>query len=432
MSDDPIAFLFSLQQFGVKLGLRNMRVLLDALGSPEASFRAVHVAGTNGKGSVTAMIEAAVRAAGYRTGRYTSPHLVRLGERFAIDGVPVGDDELFETVATVKHVIETLRADGTLEEHPTFFEATTATAFELFRRHRVEIAVCEVGLGGRLDATNVLSPVVSVITSIARDHEQHLGSTLGAIAAEKAGIIKTGVPVVLGPLANDAAVVVMEAARHAAFTVQAAEGASADSLGAGAGAGSRQRLRVKTPRYDYGVIELGLQGEHQSINALIAIRTLETLNSLGIEVPPAAIVEGLASVRWPGRLEELRMEDGRTLLLDAAHNPAGAETLARYLKTHGARPLVFSAMKDKDVEGILRALEGAVSSLVLTQASHPRAARCEELAEAAATALPGVGRSLVPDPEKALETAWGQSSHIAAAGSIFLLGDIMKGRGISW
>src|SRR5262245_2600500 len=196
--DDPLNYLFTLEQFGIKLGLDNMNAIVEAWGHPEHAFRSVHIAGTNGKGSVTAMTDAALRAAGHRAGRYTSPHLVRLNERFVIGGTEVDDVSLEHAVGDVRDEVERLRQTGRLEVHPTFFEITTAVAFELFRRAAVDIAVCEVGLGGRLDATNVLAPLVTAITSIGFDHQQYLGRTLREIAVEKAGIIKPDVPVVLG------------------------------------------------------------------------------------------------------------------------------------------------------------------------------------------------------------------------------------------
>src|SRR6185295_3487131 len=181
---DPLSYLFGLGQFGIKFGLENMFAIVGRLGHPERTFRSVHIAGTNGKGSVTAMVDAGLRAAGHRSARYTSPHLVDLTERFVIDGRPVDTDRMIAAVAHVQSTVAQLLADGTLQAHPTFFEVTTAVAFELFRRANVEIAVLEVGLGGRLDATNVIDPVVTAITSIAFDHEQYLGSTLREIAAE--------------------------------------------------------------------------------------------------------------------------------------------------------------------------------------------------------------------------------------------------------
>ncbi len=209
---DPLSYLFSLEQFGIKFGLENITAIVERLGRPDRAYHSVHVAGTNGKGSVTAMVDVALRAGGHRSGRYTSPHLIDLAERFVIDGRPVAAPDLVGAAADVRNAVEALRADGSLVVQPTFFEVTTAIALELFRRARVEIAVLEVGLGGRLDATNVVSPIATAITSIAFDHQLYLGSTLADIAYEKAGIVKPGVPVVVGDPASPHARIFMDLA----------------------------------------------------------------------------------------------------------------------------------------------------------------------------------------------------------------------------
>src|SRR5881394_2560186 len=220
---DPLAYLFSLEQFGIKFGLENISAIVAALGHPERAFASVHVAGTNGKGSVTAMVDAALGAAGRRSARYTSPHLVDLTERFTIDGRAIDEPSLVAAVDRVRRTVDALRADGTLDVQPKFFEVTTAAAFELFRDARVEVAVLEVGLGGRLDATNVVSPIATAITSIAFDHQLYLGSTLREIAVEKAGIIKPHVPVVLGELEAEAREAILEIARQRDAPVIAAQ-----------------------------------------------------------------------------------------------------------------------------------------------------------------------------------------------------------------
>jgi len=403
---DPLQYLFSLEHFGIKFGLGNISALVARLGHPERRFRSVHVAGTNGKGSVTAMVDAALRAAGHRSARYTSPHLVDLAERFVIDGRPVERASLLAAVADVRDAIASLRADGSLEVQPTFFEVTTAVAFELFRRAGVEIAVIEVGLGGRLDATNVLAPpglVATAITSIALDHELYLGHTLPDIAFEKAGIIKPGVPVVLGPLEADAAEVIERVARERGAAI------------------------VRTTAADAG-FAIHLAGAHQRSNAGIAVRLLEILDASGIRIPAHAVGAGLADPQWPGRLDTRRLADGRELLLDAAHNPAGAAALASYLLTGGGppRPLVFAAMRDKDVAGMFTALLPAVGGLVVTRASNARSAEPEALAAHARAIAPGLPIAIEPIVEEALAAAWRHSSRIVVAGSIFLLGDVIK------
>jgi dihydrofolate synthase/folylpolyglutamate synthase len=279
--------------------------------------------------------------------------------------------------------------------------------FELFRRAGVEVAVIEVGLGGRLDATNVLAPphlAATAITSIALDHELYLGHTLPDVAFEKAGIIKPGIPVVLGPLEADAAEVIERIARE------------------------RGAPTVRTTAADAGGFAIHLAGAHQRSNAGIAVRLLEILDASGIRVPAHAVGAGLADPQWPGRLDTRRLPDGRELLLDAAHNPAGAVALASYLLTGGGppRPLVFAAMRDKDVAGMFTALLPAVGGLVVTRASNARSAEPEALAAYARAIAPGLPIAIEPIVEEALAAAWRHSPRIVVAGSIFLLGDVIK------
>ena len=404
---DPLQYLFGLEQFGIKFGLDNITAIVARLGHPERAFTSIHIAGTNGKGSVTAMVDASLRAAGHKSARYTSPHLVDLSERFVIDGRPVGERDLVRAVADVRDAIDDLRTRGELEVQPTFFEVTTAVAFELFRRANVEIAVLEVGLGGRLDATNVVAPphlVATAITSIAFDHQLYLGPTLREIALEKAGIIKPGVPLVVGPLPAEARTAIEAVARQrGAAVIQAAAEDAAD-------------------------FAIGLRGAHQIANAAVAVRLLQTVEAHGVPVPASAIGKGLADPGWPGRLETRLLSGGREILLDAAHNPAGAAALASYLEGDAApkRPLVYAAMRDKDVDGMFSALLPAVSRLIATRASNPRSAEPAALAERARAIAPGLPISIEPVIADALVEAWRHSPRIVVAGSIFLLGDVLK------
>ena len=425
-------YLFSLERFGIKFGLENIRTIVKTLGQPDRAFDSVHIAGTNGKGSVTAMVDAALRAAGHRSARFTSPHLIDLTERFVIDGHSVAEPALEHVVGDVRDCIARLIAAGAIPAQPTFFEVTTAAAFELFRRAGVEVGVIEVGLGGRLDSTNVITPRVTAITSIAFDHEQYLGHTLAAIAAEKAGIIKPSVPMVLGQLADEARLVIEEIARErAAPVVSAWSDTTADRVELAPG--QPTRIRLRTPVRDYGDIMLSLRGQHQIGNAVVAVRILEQLDGIGIDVPPAAIVAGLAQVSWPGRLEHRRLPDGREMILDAAHNPAGAATLAAYLAETFADkpPLVFAAMIDKDVRRMFEALLPAVSTLVVTRASTARSADPETLAREAAAVAPDLPVHVEPNRAEALAAAWADSPRIVVAGSIFLLGDVISEAGLS-
>jgi dihydrofolate synthase / folylpolyglutamate synthase len=403
-SFDPFTYLFGLEQFGIKFGLENISTLVAALGHPERAFRTIHVAGTNGKGSVVAMVDAALRAAGHRSARYTSPHLVDLTERFVIDGQPVARADLAAVVADIRDTIERLRAEGALPVQPTFFEVTTAAALEVFRRARVDVAVLEVGLGGRLDATNVVSPLATAITSIDFDHQKFLGRTLREIAWEKAGIVKPSIPVVVGELHPEAAAAIEEVARQRGSPV------------------------IRATRGDVADMRVGLRGMHQRINAAVAVRLLQLVDSGGLAVPREAIAAGLEDPGWPGRLDLHRLPGDRELLLDAAHNPAGAAALASYLKAECDEPLplVFAAMRDKDCTGMLRALMPAVGSVVFTRASNPRSADPGELvtrARAIDPAFPIAAEASVP---AALAAAWRSARRVVVAGSIFLLGDVIR------
>jgi dihydrofolate synthase / folylpolyglutamate synthase len=424
---DPLEYLFGLERFGIKFGLENMRALVASLGHPERAFRSVHIAGTNGKGSVTAIVDSALRAAGFRSGRYTSPHLVDLSERFVVDGRPIDHEVLLATVSHVREHVEKLIAGGVLSAQPTFFEVTTAAALEFFAASGVDIAVIEVGLGGRLDATNVITPDATAITSIAFDHEKYLGQTLSSIASEKAGIIKPKVPVVIGALDPDAEAAIESIARERGATiVRANEGVALERLPAPPGAPTRIRLR--TPTHDYGELTISLRGVHQIRNAVVAVRLLELLDTLEVRVPAAAIADGLASVSWPGRLEHRRVSVDREMILDAAHNPAGAAALAAYLgETFDEKlPLVFAAMRDKDVPRMFEVLLPAVSTVILTRASNRRSADLEDLAQQASAATSKTSVLIRPALADALATAWSLSPRIVVAGSIFLLGDVLR------
>jgi dihydrofolate synthase / folylpolyglutamate synthase len=424
---DPFSYLLSLEKFGIKFGLTNIQTLVRALGDPHTGFKSILIAGTNGKGSVTAMTDLALRSAGLRVARYTSPHLIRLEERFVIQGSPVESGILIGVIEEIRQLIDALLAKGSLDAPPTFFEVTTAIAFELFRRAHVDIAVLEVGLGGRLDATNVVQPIAAAITSIDFDHEQHLGNTLAAIAAEKAGVIRRGIPVVIGPVPSEAREVLVSMCElTGADVVEADAGVRVEA----ASADGRTSIRLATPMRDYGHVQLGLRGDHQVPNALVAVRLLEQLGP-DVPVTAAAITAGIRDVRWPGRLQMLELPGGRRVLLDAAHNPAGAWALAGYLKREFPEPLpiVFGAMRDKDVTLMLKALLPAAAEVVMTQPDTPRAHNAADLAAIARKLSPASKISVEPDPARALERAWTHCSLVCAAGSIFLVGNLLDAIG---
>jgi dihydrofolate synthase/folylpolyglutamate synthase len=419
---DPLSFLRSLEQFGMKFGLENISTLCEALGHPERSFRSVIVAGTNGKGSVTAMVETALRMAGHRTARYTSPHLTHLEERFVVEGREVETRELAAAAQRIVEAVENLRQRGSLDAPPTFFEAVTATAFELFRRRGVAIAVLEVGLGGRLDATNIVTPIAAAITSIDFDHQAQLGDTLESIAREKAGVIKPGVPVVCGPLPEAADSVVAEVARarnarmiRALDAVRVVSRESSDGFS----------YDFQSAHRALNAVTLALAGRHQADNAAVAVCLLDELMTLGVGTGDEEVRGALTRVIWPGRLEQIVAGSSR-ILLDAAHNPAGARALAQHLRdlrwTDVA--LVFGVMHDKDAGAMLEALAPVSRAIVCTTAPGRRAMPAAGIAAIARRVAGGVTVEAIDDPAEALARARALADHVVAAGSIFLIGPL--------
>jgi dihydrofolate synthase / folylpolyglutamate synthase len=401
-----VEFLFSLERFGMKFGLANIASLSAALGNPQDAFPSIIIAGTNGKGSVTAMVDTALGAAGHRSARYTSPHLVRLEERFVIAGSEVSPAALDAAAGRIRRAAEALVESGGLPSLPTFFECTTAIAFDLFREARVDVAVLEVGLGGRLDSTNIVSPIAAAIVSIDFDHEEQLGRTLESIAAEKAGVVKPGIPVVCGPLPSEALAVIAAACaeRGATLIRTDTDAALSDRVAA---------------------LPLALPGAHQKANAAVALRLLDAIDARGLSIDAAAMRAGLTTAVWPGRIERFTF-GGRHVVLDAAHNTAGARALSSYLREAepGGVTLVFGAMRDKAVGDMLAALAPCVRAIVCTTAPSPRALSARQLAVMARDA--GLAAEAVPDPVDALARACGYGRTVVVAGSIFLIGPVRE------
>ena len=412
-------FLYSLEQIGIKLGLEQIRALLNALGRPDRAYRSLVVAGTNGKGSVVAMVERGLRAAGYRTGRYTSPHLVDLEERFAIDGAAIDAASLDEGAARVQS------ASAVLPLPPSFFEATTAIALERFQDARVDVAVLEVGLGGRLDATNVVATDAAAITRIDFDHAVYLGDQLDVIAREKAGVIKPGSLVVLAdnlPVVD--AVVAEVCAARGARLVRSTAGVEVSVIMAN----GRGHLDLATPRGRYPDLAIALRGRHQVQNAMAAIRLLEELSAAGtFTIPATAIQIAVEDCVWPGRLELLRAGSS-DVLLDGAHNPGGAAALTAYIReTYGRRlPMVVGIMQDKQVAAMIAALAPAASHFVFTAASNTRAAAASTLAALAATTAPDIPAVCAADSRQALAAAKPLGTPVVVAGSLYLVGEIRR------
>ena len=427
---DVLMALESRGRFGIHLGLSRTRALLAGLGHPERSFRGALIAGTNGKGSVLALVGSALQAAGYRTGETPKPHLVTYRERLQIDGVPVDP----ETFARLAGEVLTL-ADRVAARHgePTEFELLTAITFRWFAEAGVDLAVVEVGLGGRLDATHAWDGGVAVVTNIALDHTDRLGKTVEAIAREKAAIIMRGDLAVTGATGGALDAIERRSRRVAApLTVTP----PAPLLGL-----DRDGIDVELGRL--GRVRVGLRGRHQAANAAVADATLDALEAAGIaRVGDEARRAGYAAVRWPGRLELLDVA-GREVLLDGAHNPAGAATLAEALDdlasflAPGRPTVVLAIMADKDVDGILGALAGAAllrdARVICTAPSGGRALPPEQLAArwAAVAAQRGVAArhvataEAIGDPRAALDTALESGSGtgpVIVAGSLYLVG----------
>ena len=422
----PVERLFALEQFGIKLGLDAMRVLLAAVGNPHDAWPSLHIAGTNGKGSASAMTERALREAGLATGRYTSPHLFRVEERIALNGQDIETAQLSDALARVFAAVDRLVSSGALAAVPTYFEVSTAAAFLIFADAVVDVAVVEVGLGGRWDATNVITPVAGAITSIDFDHERHLGSTLAAIATEKAGIAKRGVPLVVGEVPDEAWRAINEAAANAGAPVTRVR---TDTTMEAPVVDGHVRLSATTPAGRYGPVRLALAGAHQAGNAMVAIRLLEAFAAAaGRSITAAHVEAGLSRVLWPARLEWLRHAGtGARVLIDAAHNPAGARALASYLSMAQVPPvtLVTSVMADKDVAGVLGPLLPHVARVIVTQAGTPRAMTADALAhEVARHVAPGIAIEAVREPDAAVARARAFPDPVVLAGSIYLVGPL--------
>lgn len=419
-------YLDGLQRFGVKLGLDNIRILCAALGDPQLKFPSVLVAGTNGKGSVCAMLSRSLTLAGYKTGLYTSPHLVRVEERIRIDGRLIPASRLCRLLSQIREVAETLRRPGGEPVHPTYFEVLTALAFLYFSRERTDIAVLEVGLGGRFDATNIVSPAVSVITTVARDHERQLGRTLGSIAFEKAGIIKPGVPVVCGPDPGEARRVIRRRAResNAPFIPVFSPGACLE-------AGARSRDGRRRFLFSRDGVRRGyapsLPGDHQGRNAAVVVVCAEVLDAVWKPVPYRAVAAGIRTASWEARLETVSRRPH--VIIDGAHNTEGASVLRDHIRRSIGKKviLIFAAMRDKDIRGMARRLFPEAETVILTRVPHERASAPEETASRVREFRAGL--VIEPDPaaacRRALELSGGRIP-VIVAGSLFLAGEIKR------
>lgn len=412
------AYLANRIRLGVKFGLETPRALVAALGHPERRYPVLLVAGTNGKGSVVAYAEAALRAGGLRTGRYVSPHLVRVNERIAVAGREISDHDLHAAVARVREAADDLARRGALPAEPTYFEVLTAAALVHFAEAKVDVAVLEVGMGGRLDATNVTEPMASAIVTVDRDHEAYLGDSLAAIAREKAGVLRKGRATVLGPMAAEAEEAIgVESLARGAWLVRAAVAATISEDGRG-------RLDLRSGRRAYHGLR-PLPGAHQRANLAVAVLLLEEAQAAGLPVDLEAVKAGVARTRWPGRLQAL---PGRpSLLVDGAHNPAAARALAAELRKGPPFVLVFGAMTDKDVGAMGRILFPPAREVVVTRAANARAAAPEEIVRRVGD--PAAAARIAPDSAAALALGRrlaGRGGRVVVAGSLYLVGEVLE------
>ena len=406
-----------------KFELSEMRVLAEALGNPQLKFPSVLVAGTNGKGSTSATLASILTAAGYRTGLYTSPHLSRVNERVRIGGVEISDDDFAGYYFRVDDCARQLVSVGALRSHPSFFETMTALAFLAFAEQQVEIAVLEVGMGGRLDATNIVEPLLSVITDISLDHTEWLGTTIAAIAREKAGILRRNGVLVTLPQHPEANQAIGEVA-----TALNARGVSAAANVPGrdeAEKGSGYSLTVLGEQIE---VNSPLTGAHQQRNIALAIAAaVELCNNYSYNISARQIAEGIRLTRWPGRMERLPVPGHSDILLDVAHNPAGAWALRSALSHLDLEPrsmtAVFGCLADKPVGEIAQILFPLFESVVLIEVDSPRRATLAQMAEAAEPT--GVTRHTADNVQDALEKAWALTPTdglVVVTGSVYLVG----------
>jgi dihydrofolate synthase/folylpolyglutamate synthase len=413
------------QAAAAKFNLENITILLDRLGRPHRAYPVVHIAGTNGKGSTAAFVERILREAGFHTGLNTSPHLERINERIRISGEEISDERFAAVFTRIHGVIEGLLAEGALRAHPTYFECVTALAFEAFAQERVEFAVIEVGLGGRLDATNVVTPVVSVITRIDFDHENYLGHSLAEIAGEKAGILKPQVPAVIAAHLPEARDVLLEKAKELICpVVESSEAFRVEEETAEDGC---VRAKVEdTVSGEMFPLRLRLPGKFQLENALNALAAAQILRNREYRLSVEDIVRGLNSAEWPGRLE--RLQTRPAVYLDGAHNPGAARELARFLEENFAERkvyLIFGAMRDKAVDEVTGLLFPHAYEVIFTQPGTPRAVSATQLAELAGDHAAKF--TVIPDAEQALESGLAKAKPADAifiTGSLYLVGEM--------
>jgi dihydrofolate synthase / folylpolyglutamate synthase len=413
------------QASAAKFDLENITVLAERLGRPDRAYPSVHIAGTNGKGSTAAFLEAILRDAGFRTGLNTSPHLERINERIRVNGEDIGDEAFAEVLSRVQTITEELLAEGKLRAHPTYFECVTAMAFEYFAQQRVEFGVFEVGLGGRLDSTNILAPAVSIIARIDFDHENFLGHSLREIAGEKAGIIKPAVPVVVAEQRPEAKEVILNRAKELlAPVIDATEAFRVEKESIDNG---HARAQVTEIQSGWGIeLAPSLPGRFQLQNALNAVAAARLLQQRGFRVSDESISRGVATTVWPGRIEKIQSRPD--IYLDGAHNPSAARELAHFVEEslEGKRIyLLYGALRDKAVDEVAGLLFPLAAEVVLTAPATSRAISAAQLEEIAAHYANK--STTIADAEEAIEYALSKASPddvVFITGSLYLVGQL--------
>src|SRR5450432_3623348 len=431
--DAAVRYLLSLgrelaapiQAAAAKFDLENISVVAEPLNKPDRAYPSAHIAGTNGKGSTAAFLDSILRHAGFRTGLNTSPHLERINERIRVAGAEINDEDFAAVLTRIQSLTEQLLAEGKLRAHPTYFECVTALAFEYFAQQRVDFGIFEVGLGGRLDATNIVTPVVSIITRIDFDHENFLGHSLKEIAAEKAGILKPSVPVVLAEQRPEARDVVL--ARAAALCCPIIDVAAVYRIDHESIHEGCVRARVTETSSSWSIdVAPRLPGHFQLRNALNAIAAARLLQERGFRIFDQDIAEGIAETAWPGRLEKLQSHPD--VYLDGAHNPSAARELAAFWQENFADRkiyLLYGAVRDKAVDEVAGTLFPFAAQVIFTQPANSRAISAAQLAEIAAHHA--AESTVIPDAEQALDYALskaGPSDAIFITGSLYLVGQL--------
>ena len=426
---ETLNYLYSLghETLAMKLGLESIAALCEALENPQNNYTTVHIAGTNGKGSTAAMTEAIALAAGHRVGLYTSPHLVEITERIRSNGANILPDDFARLATRVRAACEELLITQKLPALPTYFEQVTAIGFLYFAEQNVDLAVLEVGLGGRLDATNICAPTVCAITPVSLDHQEYLGTQLAEIAAEKAGIIKAGIPVIVAPQAPEAMQSIVARANELQAPVIDIEAPENKAIIDEASTGMFH-FQYHTAVADYAV-QLNLRGEHQTINARTAIHIAEVLRQHGLCIAKSAIEAGLQNVQWDGRLELIEHK-GRQVLLDGAHNMAGAKTLQEFLRDYEKDvpiTMIFGVMSDKAIAGMAEMLFPFATTLIATRINNPRSADPLVISETAThLATPSLRAEAVADALAQALHRTPANGLICVCGSLYLIGEVKR------